>query len=71
MKHGLTIPALVLLVALPLVGACDTEDATYAVVDNDYAAVAPGGGLAAQTVVYKVWWNESLFSAPLAGGSES
>ena len=51
--------------------ACETEDPTYAIVDNDYPAIADGGAPSTQLTVYKVWWSSSLFGAPIAAGAES
>jgi hypothetical protein len=51
--------------------ACETEDPTYAVVDNDYPISADGGAPALDVAVYKVWWSSSLFSTPVGAGLES
>jgi hypothetical protein len=50
--------------------ACETEDATFAVVDDDYIA-PPDGAAYAGVTVYKVWWSTALFDAPLGPGEES
>ena len=77
MKNLLPLLLLPALAALPLalgvaLSACDTEDPTTAVIDNDYPAVDPDGGdPAMQTVVYKVWWSSSIFPDPVPGGTES
>lgn len=47
--------------------ACETETATTAVVDNAYA---PDSG-AATVVVYKVWWQTTLFAQSVAPGTSS
>ncbi len=55
-----------------IVSACDTEDPTSAVIDNEYPAVDPDGGdPSQQTVVYKVWWSSSLFLSPIPSAAES
>jgi len=41
--------------------ACDTEDASKAVVENGYR----------QTVVYRAWWVATYFPEPVAGGATS
>jgi hypothetical protein len=41
--------------------ACDTEDASKAVVDNGYR----------QTVVYRAWWVATYFPEPVAGATTS
>jgi hypothetical protein len=51
--------------------ACDTEDASKAVVDNGYPGVAQGGDPARQTVVYRAWWVATYFPEPVAGASTS
>ncbi len=70
MKRAL--PLLPLLAALPfaLVG-CETEDPTFAVVDNDFPMLTDGGTTPDSVAVYKVWWSSTLFSTPVAPGAES
>jgi hypothetical protein len=58
------ISSALVVLALFSVAACDTEDATTAVVDDDYSA-------ADAVVVYKVWWSTALFSTPVVPGAES
>ena len=53
--------ALAALVALAMLAACDTEDASKAVVDNGYP----------QTVVYRAWWVATYFPEPVSGGQAS
>jgi len=60
---------LALLTMMALAG-CDTEDATSAVVDNDFPQLGDAGA-PDSVVVYKVWWSSSLFEAPVAPGGES
>jgi hypothetical protein len=50
--------------------ACETEDASMAVVDNGYPA-ASSGGPAAQTVVYRAWWVATYFPEPVAPAGTS
>jgi hypothetical protein len=50
---------------------CETEDPTRIVVDNAYPAIADGGDVAAQIVVYKVWWEVTLFTEPVLPGETS
>ena len=49
-----------LLLAL---AACETEDASHAVVDNGYAAP--------NTVVYRAWWVATYFPDPVPGATTS
>jgi hypothetical protein len=60
--------ALVLLAACA--SACDTPDATYAVVDDRYPAVPDGGDTSQELSVYKAWWSVALLSDPVAAGQE-
>jgi hypothetical protein len=62
-----------LLLAIPLFAAlvaCDTEDATTAVVANDYPAAADGGTSDA-VVVYRAWWVTTLFASSVSPGASS
>lgn len=65
--RNLTLPC---VFALGL-GACQTEDAAYAVVGNDYPVATDSHDPSQQTTVYKVWWSTALFSSPVAAGGES
>jgi hypothetical protein len=72
MKNTFPLFAVPLILLAPFaLFACETEDATYAVIDNDYPSMADGGDPTRQTTVYKVWWSSSLFSAPVAAETES
>ena len=51
--------------------ACETEDASKAVVENGYPRLAPGGDPANQIVVYRAWWVATYFPDPVAGGATS
>jgi hypothetical protein len=64
----LAVSLLAVAVAATL-AACDTEDASKAVVDNGYPA--PSGVPARQTVVYRAWWVATYFPDPVAGASTS
>ncbi len=50
-----------LLLLLPLLLGCETETATKAVVDDQYAS----------TVVYRVWREATYFPSPVAPGASS
>jgi hypothetical protein len=54
-----------LLAASAALLACETDDPTRIQVENAYPEVATGGALAQQMVVYKVWWEVTLFDEPL------
>jgi hypothetical protein len=66
-RRGLS---LFLLLVVSSATACETEDATFAIVDNDYTA-PPDGAAFVGVTLYKVWWSTALFDAPLAPGAES
>jgi len=68
--RGLLFRGLLPAFALAL-AACDTETPTTASVRNDYAAVADGGDVATQNVVYRVWFATTLFTDPVAPGQTS
>ena len=57
-------------VAFGAVTACDTETPTTAVVDDAYPAI-DGGDPATQIVVYKTWWQTTVFLDPVLPGAES
>jgi hypothetical protein len=61
---------LCLALVLPL-AACETPDATYAVIDNGYPAVADGGDASGSVAVYRGWWLVATFPDPVPGGSSS
>jgi len=63
MRASILLASIGLLVAL---GACATEDATTAVVDNAYPR-DPTGSI----VVYRVWWQTTLFPDPVGAGESS
>jgi len=48
-----------------VVTACDTETATYAAVENGFAELPDGGNLATRIIVYKTWWETTLFTEPV------
>jgi hypothetical protein len=56
--------------ALYALTACDTETPTTAVVDDAYPAV-DGGDPAQQIVVFKTWWQTTVFLDPVLPGAES
>jgi hypothetical protein len=60
------------LVMTTLVGlsACDTEDPTMVVVDNDFPAAGEAAAPTGGTAVFKVWWVTSLLPDPVAPGGE-
>jgi hypothetical protein len=60
------------LVSMSLLGvvACDTEDPTMVVADNDYPVLPDGGDPALEMTVFKVWWATSLLPDPVLAGSE-
>lgn len=45
--------------------ACDTEEPTKTVLENNYPAPADGGDPSAQTVVYRAWWLTTYFPDPV------
>jgi hypothetical protein len=57
--------------ALGALAACDTEEPTFAVVDNAYPPPPDGGEASKQTVVYRAWWVTSYFPDPVPGGASS
>lgn len=48
------------------VTACDTETATHAAVENAFPEVPEGGDPATRVIVYKTWWETTLFTEPVA-----
>jgi hypothetical protein len=60
------------LVSISLLGvvACDTEDATMVVADNDYPVLPDGGDPTLEMTVFKVWWVTSLLPDPVLPGGE-
>jgi hypothetical protein len=63
-------PLLASLAAVASAPACDAS-ATYAVIDNGYAATADDAGMGPQNVVYRGWWSVTYFATPVSAGSES
>ena len=57
--------------ALCFAVACDTADATQAIVDNAYPAPAADADPATQTVVYRAWWVATYFPTPVGAGTSS
>jgi hypothetical protein len=66
----MTFPRLLVWISLFGAVACDTEDPTMVVVDNDYAALPDGGDPTTEMTVYRVWWVTSLLSDAVAPGAE-
>jgi hypothetical protein len=60
------------LVSISLLGAvaCDTEDPTRVVADNDYPVLPDGSDPALEMTVFKVWWVTSLLPDPVLAGGE-
>jgi hypothetical protein len=54
--------ALILISAAALFTACETEDPTFALIENGYAQ---------GVVVYKAWWETTLFTDPVLPGASS
>ena len=60
------------LVSIALLGvvACDAEDPTTVVADNDFPVPPDGGDPTLEMTVLKVWWVTSLLPDPVLPGSE-
>jgi hypothetical protein len=60
------------LVSISLLGAvaCDTENPTMVVADNDYPVLPDGGDPTLEMTVFKVWWVTSLLPDPVPPGGE-
>lgn len=68
-NHLLGVAVAVALAAS--LAACETEDASKAVVVNGYPALSPGRDPANQITVYRAWWVATYFPDPVAGAGTS
>ena len=59
-----------LVVSAAALAACDTEDATQAIVDNAYPAPADADATT-QIAVYRAWWAPTYFPDAVGAGTSS
>jgi hypothetical protein len=52
-------------------GACQTPDASGAILANEYPPVVDGGDPSTEMTIYKAWYAVSYFADPIAPGQDS